>query len=804
MVTKRADASSLSVVNALKANLPRMRAALPDDIDVAFEFDQSPYVTRAIWGVGGEGLLGAGLTGLMVFLFLRDWRSVLVVVLNIPLALLGAVVALWLSGETLNLMTLAGLALAVGILVDESTVEVENIHAQMARAESVARAVRRGNAETAVPRLLAMLCILAVFLPSFFMEGAARALFVPLALAVGFAMVTSYVLSSTLVPVLAVWLLRRRPGPSPHPGRSAFARLRAGYGRALEAILRRRRVVVPAFLGVAALAVWQAGGRLGSEIFPTVDAGQFQLQLRAPAGTRLQKTELIAVKTIQAVEDMVGPDNVDISLGYAGTIPSGNPINNIYQWMSGPEEAVLRFALRPGSGLAVGPLKERLRAELPRRLAEKGEYGVRFAFEPADMVNQVMSFGSPTPVEVAVSGPDLAANWAYAEEVRRRLAEEPTLRDVQFGQAISYPTVDVHVNRELAGMLGVSMEDVSRSLVAATSSSRFVAPNFWRDPQTGIGYQVQVEIPASLMNSPHRVEMLPIKNVFNNKLPLTNMATVKKSAAAARYDRYNMRRMVSVTTDVEGEDLGRAARRVARALTELGPPPRGMEVEVRGQARPMREVFGGLGLGLGLAVVVIFLLLAAYFQSLRLALLVLSTAPAVMAGVALALLATGTTLNIQSFMGAIMAVGVAVANAILLVTFAERERRAGAEGAAAAAAGARHRLRPILMTSCAMIAGMVPMAVGFGEGGEQTAPLARAVIGGLAAATLMTLLVLPAVFAMVQGRAGRRSVSLDADDPESPHFDRGGGNAALAATQPAGGGVWLLSAWFSGRERPVP
>jgi multidrug efflux pump subunit AcrB len=809
LVTKRADASTLAVVKAVRDNLPKMQAAIPEDIQVSFEFDQSPYVTRAIWGVGTEGLLGAALTGLMVLLFLRDWRSVIVVVLNIPFALLGSLVAMWLTGQTINLMTLGGLALAVGILVDEATVEVENIHTQFEHTPNIARAVRRGNQETAVPRLLAMLCVLAVFIPSFFMQGAAQALFVPLALAVGFAMVTSYLLSSTFVPVLSVWLLRHyHQPPETAAGWMSFARLRDGYARILSPLLRVRWILVPVYLIASLLLVWLVGSQLGQEIFPTVDTGKFQLRLRAPTGTRIEVTEQLAVQALEEIKRDVGPDNVAISVGYLGLIGSSYPINTVYLWMRGPEEAVLRVALKPNSGIRIEELKERLRRNLPERLGDwlrqrlavekvppdqvaERVRGLKFSFEPADIVNDVMSFGSPTPVEVAVSGLDFrgakkAEHFAFVDRVREELGRISSLRDLQAVQPLDYPAVEVHVDRQLAGASGITTVDVANSLVAATSSSRFTVPNFWADPRTGIGYQVQVEIPTERMDSAKEVELVPLRRTSQGELFLQDVARVHEGTEPGEYDRYNMKRLVSFTANIQGEDLGRVAGHLRRALQAAGEPPRGVVVDVRGQVVPMQQMFGalaggqvfeGLTAGLGLAVIVIFLLLAAYFQSLRLALVVMLTAPAVIAGVAIMLLATRTTLNIQSFMGAIMAIGVATANAILLVTFAERARRERGEVVEAAIDGARHRLRPILMTSCAMIAGMVPLALGLGEGGEQTAPLGRAVIGGLLAATLTTLLVLPAVFAVIQGGASVRSVSLDPDDADSPNFDQGGKNA---------------------------
>jgi multidrug efflux pump subunit AcrB len=794
LVTKRADASTLAVVNEVKKNLPRMQAAIPEDISVRFEFDQSPYVTRAMWGVGIEGLLGAALTGLMVLLFLRDWRSVLVVVLNIPFALLGAIVALSLTGQTINLMTLGGLALAVGILVDEATVEVENIHTQFEHTPNIARAVRAGNAQTAVPRMLAMLCVLAVFLPSFTMQGAARALFVPLALAVGFSMVTSYLLSSSFVPVLSVWLLRHyHPNPSGQRRWFSMSRLQDGYAWLLRGVLWVRWLLVLGNLAiVVVLVVWWLGDHpgLGVEIFPKVDSGQFQLRVRCPDGTRLEDTEAVAKDVLEEIARQAGGEKVvNISVTLVGTASYNYPINAIYLWTSGPQEAVLRVALKRDSGVRIEEFKNRLREQLPKMKRDRAPSmkDVKLQFEAGDIVEEVMSFGSPTPIEVTINGTKLADNIAFAEKAHEQLIRIPSLRDLQYAQSLSYPTVEVNVDRARAGLSGISAEDVGRSLAPATLSSRFTSPLFWRDPKSGVGYQVQVEIPQAQMTSIRDVQQMPLMAANGNHLRVEDVAQVRRGSMPGEIDRYNMKRTVSLTANIVGEDLGRVAQRIDEALKAAGDPPRGAVVEVRGQVVPMRQMFGGLaggwffeGLtgGLILAVVVILLLLTAYFQSLRLALVVMSTAPAVIAGVALALVLTRTTLNIQSFMGAIMAVGVAVANAILLATFAEQNRRAGHGSKDAAVEGAKHRLRPILMTSCAMIAGMVPMALGLGEGGEQTAPLGRAVIGGLLVATFATLFVLPSVFAVVLGRSGTRSVSLDPDDPESTYFDQGGEQTA--------------------------
>ncbi|HEY3128677.1 MAG TPA: efflux RND transporter permease subunit, partial [Acidobacteriota bacterium] len=756
-VTKRADASTLDVVNRVKAELPRMQSLIPEDIKVSFEFDQSTYVKNAIRGLIIEGALGALLTGLMVFLFLRDLRSSLIVVITIPFALLAALVGLWLAGQTVNIMTLGGLALAIGILVDEATVAIENIHTHLERREPRARAVLEAGRETVTPLLLAMLSVLAVFVPSLFMVGITRALFVPLSLAVGFAMLASYVLATTLVPVMASWLLREKHEID--VSQSFVHKVQRKYQQRIERLQGFRLPVIIGYMLIALVGIFLIGRHLGTDIFPSVDTGQFQLRLRAPTGTRVERTEVIALKALDIIRNEAGPDNVATTLSFVGTQPPSYPINTIYLWTSGPHEAVLLVALRPNSGIHLDQFKERLRQKLPAALPN-----TTFSFEAGDIVSQIMNFGAPTPIEVAMNGPNLAANRAFAEKVMAEMKQIPSLRDLQFGQPLDYPTVNIKFDRERVGQLGVTVDQVGRSLVAATSSSRFVQPNYWRDPTSGIAYQVQVEIPQHQMNSIEDVETVPAMPSGASRPLVGDVAQVSYGTMPGEYDRYNQQRMITITANTGGKDLGSIADEVAAAVRRAGEPPRGVAVNVRGQVPAMKQTLSGLQTGLLLAVVVIFLLLAANFESLRLAFIVLSTAPAVIVGVAVALWITRTTLNVQSFMGAIMAIGVSVANAILLVTFAEKSRRDGLPADRAALEGAGSRLRPILMTSLAMIAGMIPMALAFGEGGEQTAPLGRAVIGGLAASTIAVLLVLPLIFDMVQRRASRTSASLHPDD----------------------------------------
>jgi multidrug efflux pump subunit AcrB len=772
LATKRAEASTMSVIDEIKKALPSMQKELPEDIRVSFEFDQSPYVTRAIQSLFTEGALGALLTGLMVLIFLRDWRSALVVVLNIPLAIMAAILGLWLCDYTINLMTLGGLALAVGILVDEATVEIENIHTQFAKTDSIAMAVRLGNSQTAVPRLLSMLCVLAVFVPSFFMQGAARSLFVPLSLAVGFSMIASYILSSTFVPIMSVWLLRYVGHAAGEQKKSRFDRLTEWYGFVVKRLVVVRWLVIGGYLLVCGCIIVGVGSQLGLDIFPQAGVGEFRLRFRAPDGTHFDTTEQYALGVLETVSDHVGPQNVDITLGYVGTIPSSFPINAVYQWSRGPEEGILRIALKHGSGVNTERAKDDLRRILSSKFPE-----LRFSFEPADIVSEVMSFGSPTPIEIAARGANLDESRAYMLEVQRELGSIPSLRDVQIAQSLDYPTVNVKIDREKASFTGTTASQVARSVVAATSSTRFIAQNYWPDPKTGIGYQVQLEIPQSAMTQADDLATIPINYRDGKALLLRDVAQISTSTMAGQFDRYNMKREITLTANLSGADLGLVARQIGQVLDKLekdGKKPKSVTTELRGQIPPLRQITSGLGVGLLLAIVVIFLLLTANFQSVRLALTTVSTAPAVLSGVVLALWLTGASLNIQSFIGAIMAIGVAMANAILLVTFAEESRRERGDSREAAIYGAERRFRAILMTSLAMGVGMVPMALGLGEEGAQTAPLGRAVIGGLAAATLATLLVLPTVFAVMQRHAANRSASLDPLDPHSPQFHQEG------------------------------
>lgn len=770
--TKRADASTVDTVRRIKEALPAFQAAVPEDIKVSFEFDQSFYVTNALRSLVREGLLGAVLTGLMILLALRSFRSALIVVITIPVALLSALVGLWAAGQTINLMTLGGLTLAIGILVDESVIAIENIHTHLRENKPVARAVLEASREVVAPRLLAMLSIVAVFAPSFFMEGVARALFVPLALAVAFAMIASYFLASTMVPIFETWFHRKGVSHRESDENSAWLHTQEWFGRFTSGMMRVRWLLSSAYMAGAIAVIALVGGSLGTEIFPQVDTGLLQMRVRAPSGTRVERTERIVREVLHAAETAAGKGNVETSIAFVGVQPSSFPVNLIYLWTGGPHEAVIRMKFKDDAGVNTARVQDALRKQIPVVAP-----GTQVSFEAADLVSQVMSFGAPTPIEIAVTGPSFPDNRAYAETVLAAVRAAPGVQDAQVGELLEYPTVSIRVDRERAAQLGVTVDEVGKALAPATWSSRFTKPVYWADPKSGISYQVQVEVPQSQMDSLEAVERIPVKGAAAGVTLLGDVAEVKTGEAIGEYHRFNMQRMITITANVAGMDMGSVARRIEEAMKTLPEAPRGVAVLTRGQVAPMKVMVEGLRGGLLLAVISVFLLLAAYFQSIRVSFVVLMATPSVLCGAAVALALTGTTLNIQSFMGAIMAIGVSVSDSILLCTFAERYRQEGMSVRQAASRAAATRMRPILMTSVVMIAGMLPLAFG----NAQTAPLGIAVIGGLVASTMTTLLVIPYVFAIVLGNAPRGIATIDPDDPHSRHYD--GGVAAPNTSQ---------------------
>jgi multidrug efflux pump subunit AcrB len=768
-VTKRPDASTLTVVQEVRQNLARFQSLVPEDIKITYEFDQSAYVRNALRSVLREAIIGALLTGLTLLLFLRDWRSSLIVVITIPFALLTAVVLLKLSGQTINIMTLGGLALSVGVLVDEGTVLLENIHVHLDNGENTARAVWLASREVAVPRLLAMLCVMAVFIPSFFMTGPAQSLFLPLSLAVGFAMGASYLLSSSLVPVLANWMLKSKTEDEkgrPHV-EGSFDRFRHRFERTLQRAMGIPGILLSVYGILAVLVLLLITPHMAEEIFPSAASTQFRLRINAPDGTRVAVTEELVKRVLATINETAGDKNLDLSLGYVGTQGSSYPINAVFLWTSGPQQAIINVGLKPDSSLGLADLEEQLRKKLPQQFPD-----AKFSFDPGDLISQILSFGSSSLAEVAVTGPQYADVASYAEGVRQKLAAVPGLRDLQYEEPLHYPTVDIKVNRSMAGQLGTTADAVGSAVVSATASSRFVAPSYWRDPKSGVSYQVQVQVPQTKMTSLADIGNIPVGSKTGAQPLVNQLAELRTSTVPGELDRQNGQWMLTLSANLGGRDLRIANNAIEKAIADAGAPPRGVTTAVRGQVSALQQIFGELVIGLLAAIGVILLLLTANFQSLKLALVVLSTAPAVLAGSVLMLFLTGTTLNLESFMGTIMAIGVAVANAILLVSFAEQNRLKGAKASEAARAAATERLRPVLMTSLAMIAGMIPMALAFGQGSEETAPLGRAVIGGLAFATIATLFLLPMVFGLVQRNASTGTRSLDPEDPDSKWFEQ--------------------------------
>ncbi|GAB2538828.1 efflux RND transporter permease subunit [Spirosoma aerophilum] len=790
-VTKSADASTMSVVNALKAKLPEMKALLPDDVQLSYEFDQSKYVTQAVHSLAVEGGLGAILTGLMVLLFLGDWRSSLIVILTIPVSILTAILLLNLTGQTINIMTLSGLALAIGILVDQATVVIENIHQHLEMGKPKARAILDACREMSFPLLLITLCILAVFAPAFLMNGVPRGMFLPLSLSVGFSIIVSYILSQVFVPVVANWWLKNHVHASPHalsilpdlenapearqeqyeekhPEKvSGFERFKLGYLRLLDKLMAHRALVIGGYIVVCSLLIGIGFTQIGQDMMPRQNhAHQFQVRIVGPQGLRIERTEELTKRVIRQIGEIVGKKNISISSAFVGMTPSSYGTSALYVFNSGPHEAVLQVTLADNFPVkSMDGLKEQIRRRVRQKLPN-----VQLSFEPIDLTDKIMSQGAQTPIEILVGGKDLKEGQHYANRLLTRLRDIPYLRDLRINQPLSYPTVTIQVDRGRAAQLGLSIDEISKSLVAATSSSRFTAKNLWLDQTKGFAYQVQIQLEQDQMKSVADIQSIPL--VKGQLRPtLGDVATIKSTTVPGQYDRIGPRRIITVSANINQQDLGTATRDVQAAIAAAGDPPKGSVVELRGLAQLLQETLSSLQVGLGLAIIVIFLLLAANYQSFKVASVVLVSIPAVLAGSLTLLLTTGQTLNLQSYMGIIMSVGVSVANALLLVTNAETLRLQYRDARAAARVAGAARLRPILMTALAMIAGMIPMASGLGESGEQTAPLGRAVIGGLFLSTIAALLILPVVFAAIQRKTDFDSPSLDPDDPDSTVYD---------------------------------
>ena len=786
-VVKTADASTWDVVQKLRARLPEMKSLLPDDVDISYEFDQSVFVINSAKSLMTEGILGAILTGLMVLLFLRDWRSSLVVIITIPVAVMGAVFCLRLAGQTVNIMTLSGLALSIGILVDQATVTIENIHQHLEMGKSKKKAIEEACEEISFPLLLILLCILAVFAPAFVMSGVPKAMFLPLSLSIAFAMIISFLAAQTLVPVIAVWLIKaskyvyHQTGIHAHAGlaldkqeideveshtrkesqeresNNFFQRMKASLNRKVVTWMPMRRQIVLIYLVCMVSAAFIAYRFIGKDLLPKTNNGQLQLRIREPEGTRLEITER-HTRDILKIIDATVDGHVAISSAYVGLVPSSFGSSNLYIFNSGTHEAVIQVNLEEGYSVILDELKERLRKNIREKFPN-----VLLSFEPIELTEKIMAQGASTPIEVRIAGKNMNDIESFSTALLDKLRGIGFLRDVQIAQPLKMPTIQIHIDRSRLALMGLSMDNIAKSITDVTSSSRFTNKNLWLDSKSAYTYQTQVEVPEYNMNSVEQLRSVPL--VAGQMRPvLADIADISLDSLPGEYDRSGPRRYVTVSANIYGTDLGRATAAVQQAINELGKPPTGLVAEIKGISSLLTETLGSLQSGLIAAIVVILLLLAANYQSFGLSIAVLATVPAVVLGSLLVLLATGSTLNLQSYMGIIMSTGVSVANAILIVTNAESLRISYQDPFKAAAMAASIRLRPILMTSMAMIAGMVPMAIGLGEAGDQSAPLGRAVIGGLLASTGAALFIVPLVYGWIMQKASFKTNSLLEED----------------------------------------
>lgn len=767
-VIKKADASTLKVVENLKAALPSLEESLPEDVRINYVFDQSVYIARSINNLVHEGILGAILTGLMVLLFLGDRRGALIVVLTIPVSILTAVLLLHAFGQTINMMTLSGLALAIGILVDEATVTIENIHQHFERGKPKARAILDALLEISIPKLLILLSILSVLIPSFIMTGIPKDMFLPLSMAVGFSMIASFIFSQTFVPILANWMMKIKPHKVHHAANgkerlNAFERFRRKY-LLMTRYMQQRKVMVLGIYAVVVIGFIAIGIRFsGTDIMPVANSGDIQLRIAAPPGTRLEKTEEYLHRVSDLLKEEAGESGVTMSSAFVGMQPSGAAINPVFLFTSGSHESVLQVSVdRDKIPVSIPQLKENLRERISKEMPE-----LQVSFEPMELVEKIMSQGTNTPVQVRVAGRQLAQAENYARKIEAALKKNDFVRDVRIEEPVHYPILQIEVDRERAAEFGLTMQDVSQTITMATSSTRFINKTLWRDPKSGLVFQVQVQVPEAKVQALEALKMLSLKAGQARPI-LEDVATISFNEEPGQVNRQGANRYVTVSANLHDKDLGAASKAVDEAIRNAGEKPRGIIVSIEGQLQLLAETLEGLQAGLVIAIVVIFLMLAAYYQSFPLAGLILAVVPAVIAGSMLFLIAFGSTLNLQSYMGMIMSVGVSVSNAFLLVDQAEKNRfHNKVQVNVSALLAASSRFRPIIMTTLAMIAGMIPMALGMGDGGEQVAPLGQAVIGGLLMSTLTTLLVLPHLFVMVRKKAGMTAPSLDPDDPAS-------------------------------------
>ena len=771
-VLKNGGASTLDIVNNLRALLPQAQQTMPADVKITPLFDQSLFVKAAVKGVVAEALIAAGLTAAMVLLFLGNWRSTLIIAVTIPLSILASILVLYMLGETLNLMTLGGLALSVGILVDQAIVTIENIERHMHMGKPLHDAIIVGAGEIGVPAFVSTVCICIVFVPMFFLSGVARFLFVPLAEAVVFAMAASYILSRTLVPTLVMLLMNNAHGaeggssggkPSLlqrlYRGFDArFERVRRAYTLVLSSLLAHRRRFALAFLGFCVLSCLLYPF-LGRDFFPNVDGGQIRLHMRAPTGTRIEETARIADQVESAIREMIPASELETVLDNIGVPNSGINLSYSNAGTIGTLDGEILMSLHEGHR-PTEQLVSMLRAELPKRFP-----GIEFFFQPADIVTQILNFGLPAAIDVQFTGQNLEKNAELAAELTRKIRQIPGAVDAHVHQRLDGPALDMQMDRTRLQQFGLSAANVGQNVLIALSGSSQTTPAFWLNPQNGVVYNVAVQSPQYRVDSLDALLNIPVgagsaataTGAPSNTQLLGNLVDVRQGRQIAISSRYNILPAVDVFVSVQGTDLATVAGKVSKLVEEMKPRlPRGSQIAIRGQVQTMQASFIGLGVGLAMAIVLVYLLVVVNFQSWIDAAIIIAALPAALAGIAWMLFITGTTLSVPALTGAIMTMGVATANSILIVSFARQRKDEGATPLAAALESGATRIRPVLMTALAMIIGMIPMALGLGEGAEQNAPLGRAVIGGLIFATVSTLFFVPVVFAGVHQRLARR------------------------------------------------
>jgi len=759
-ILKQGSASTLDVVRRVRELLPTTLSRLPKELKVALLFDQSVFVRASIEGVVKEALIAAGLTALLLLVFLGSWRSTVIVIVSIPLSILVSIIVLDWLGETLNVMTLGGMALAVGILVDDATVEIENVHRNMAQKKPILRAILDGASEIATPALVSTLCICIVFVPVVFITGAARSLFVPLAMSVVFAMLTSYFLSRTLVPTMMHYLMAgdaERHAQEHTPESSGafgqfiasfergFERMRTGYGGMLAWSLEHRQATVIGFLAFVAASL-SLLPLVGRDFFPTVDAGLIKLHVRGVPGTRIEETERKFLQIEDVIRGVIPPGEIQTLLDNAGIPYSGINLSLSEGALVSPADGEIFIALKPGHQPTAGYVRT-MRETLARTFPEQ-----TFFFLAPDISTQVLNFGLPAPIDVQVVGAigNEAATFEVARQIGARIAQIPGAADVHLAQVPRQPELRIDVDRTMAGQLGLTERDVASDLLVSMASSAVVAPSYWLDKR-GVQYLVAVQTPQHDIDSIGALNTTPISNGAAQPQLLSNLAAISRTEGPVNITHYNVARTFDVQANVDGTDLGSVADKVEKIVQEMKPDlPRGTAISRRGQAQSMQSSFRGLGFGLLFAILLVYLLMVVNFQSWLDPLVILMALPGALTGICWMLFLSHTTLSVPALMGSIMCVGVATSNSILVVTFANDMREHGYDSLKAALAAGMTRLRPVIMTALAMILGMLPMSLGLGEGGEQNAPLGRAVIGGLALATVTTLFFVPVMYSILR------------------------------------------------------